>query len=75
MNREKKEPHKTIDHATEKRLPYYDKEGKEDEMGGKIASILQNMLTEEAATKYAKAYRKNEQNKSIIMNGNVKRCA
>ena len=41
VNKKETEPHKITDHNTEKRLPCTDKEGKEDETGGKITQIHQ----------------------------------
>ena len=43
------EPHKTPNHPTKKRLPCADKEGKEVEMGSKIALNRQETQAEETA--------------------------
>ena len=71
----KTEPHQTPNHSTKKRPPYADKEGKEDETGGKIKPIRQKTQAEEAATRDDKTCRNNYQKKSIIVTGNIKWCS
>ena len=70
----KVEHHETTGCATEKRLPYVDKEAKEDETGGKTAQIRQETQAEEAAAQYDKTCRKNDQKKIIIATGYLKWC-
>ena len=65
-------PQETTDCATEKWLPYADKRGKQYEMDGKTTPIGQITKAEEAAAQDDKTCHKNDQNKSIKVNGNVK---
>ena len=58
-----------------KGIPYDDKKGKEYETGSKIAPIHQGMQVEEEATRGNKTRHKNEQKKSIKVDGYGKWCA
>ena len=75
VNEKERKLHEMTDRATEKRLPYADKEGREDEMGSKIAPIHQENQAEEAASGDNNICRNNEQSKRITDYGNGKWCA
>ena len=75
VNEKEREPHEMTNRATEKRLPYADKEGREDEMSSRIAPIYQENQAEEAASGDNNICRNNEQSKKITDYGNGKWCA
>ena len=75
VNEKERKTHEMTDRATEKRLPYADKEGREDEMSSKIAPVHQENQAEEAASGDNNICRNNEQSKKITDYGNGKLCA